>query len=163
MGSLRAPAQPPPPVEAEAPPRPVRPIFYLQPPAEEEEATAAPAPCFACAGRHRAHTCGLQLARAVSSNPRPPLPVRAPPAIVAAVRAVPAAQAGSAVSVKPAAAAAAVDCGKCLNCLDKPRFGGPGLKRKRCSAPTEGDEAGDEAAEVVRLHLEGQPTLCVGW
>ena len=72
----------------------------------------------------------------------------------------------SAVSVKPTAAAA-VDCGKCLNCLDKPRFGGPGLKRKRCSAPTEGDEAGDEAgaeaAEVVRLHLEGQPTLCVGW
>ena len=47
--------------------------------------------------------------------------------------------------------------------LDKPRFGGPGLKRKRCSAPTEGEEAGDEAAEVVRLHLEGQPTLCVGW
>ena len=164
VGSLRAPAQPPPPVEAEAPPRPVRPIFYLQPPAEEE-ATAAPAPCFACAGRHRAHTCGLQLARAVSSNPRPPLPVRAPPAIVAAVRAVPAAQAGSVVSVK--AAAAAVDCGKCLNCLDKPRFGGPGLKRKRCSAPIEGNEAGaeagEEAAEVVRLHLEGQPTLCVGW
>ena len=24
-------------------------------------------------------------------------------------------------------------------------------------------KAGDEAAEVVRLHLEGQPTLCVGW
>ena len=49
----------------------------------------------------------------------------------------------------------------------KPRFGGPGLKRKRCSAPIEGEEAieeaGAEAAEVVRLHLEGQPTLCVGW
>jgi hypothetical protein len=35
----------------------------------------------------------------------------------------------------PAAAAAAVednDCGACVTCQDKPRFGGPGVKRKGC-------------------------------
>ena len=32
----------------------------------------------------------------------------------------------------PAPAAAADDCGVCENCLDKPKFGGPGTKRKMC-------------------------------
>ena len=31
-----------------------------------------------------------------------------------------------------AAAAAGEDCGECLNCKDKPKFGGPGTKRKGC-------------------------------
>jgi len=26
----------------------------------------------------------------------------------------------------------AKDCGRCKNCLDKPRFGGPGIKKKAC-------------------------------
>uniref|UniRef100_A0A7S4BY51 CXXC-type domain-containing protein n=1 Tax=Chrysotila carterae TaxID=13221 RepID=A0A7S4BY51_CHRCT len=30
------------------------------------------------------------------------------------------------------AACRAKDCGKCKNCLDKPRFGGPGIKKKAC-------------------------------
>lgn len=28
----------------------------------------------------------------------------------------------------------AQDCGQCKNCLDKPRFGGPGIKKKACIA-----------------------------
>ena len=31
-----------------------------------------------------------------------------------------------------AAAAAGEDCGECINCKDKPKFGGPGTKRKGC-------------------------------
>ena len=27
----------------------------------------------------------------------------------------------------------ALDCGKCSNCVDKKKFGGPELKRQRCS------------------------------
>jgi len=26
------------------------------------------------------------------------------------------------------------DCGKCINCSDKPKFGGPGVKKQACSA-----------------------------
>ena len=33
-----------------------------------------------------------------------------------------------------AAAAAGNDCGECINCQDKPKFGGPGIKRKGCLA-----------------------------
>ena len=33
---------------------------------------------------------------------------------------------------EPAAAAVGNDCGECVNCLDKPKFGGPGIKRKGC-------------------------------
>lgn len=42
-----------------------------------------------------------------------------------------------------------VDCGTCKNCLDKPRFGGPGIKKKACvrrictSLPKEGDGEGE--------------------
>lgn len=32
------------------------------------------------------------------------------------------------------AACRAKDCGTCKNCLDKPRFGGPGVKKKACLA-----------------------------
>jgi len=31
-------------------------------------------------------------------------------------------------------ACSAQDCGTCKNCLDKPRFGGPGIKKKACLA-----------------------------
>jgi len=25
------------------------------------------------------------------------------------------------------------DCGECVNCFDKPKFGGPGVKKQACS------------------------------
>ena len=33
------------------------------------------------------------------------------------------------------------DCGQCAMCLDKPRFGGPGIKRKGCLAKRNGGAA----------------------
>jgi len=50
------------------------------------------------------------------------------------------------------AACRAQDCGRCKNCRDKPRFGGPGIKKKACLARIchRADEIGsdDDAATV---------------
>ena len=158
VGSLRAPAPPPPPVEAEAPPRPARPIFYCsrrrrrRAPLRRRRALPAPggtAPHVRAAARS---CCQLE--------PTAALPVR-----TAGDR-----RGGARCRRRRRAVGQGGGGGGRLRQVPQlsptSAFGGPGLKRKRCSAPTEGEEAGaeaGEAAEVVRLHLEGQPTLCVGW
>mmetsp|Transcript_47709 Transcript_47709/g.95239 ORF Transcript_47709/g.95239 Transcript_47709/m.95239 type:complete len:261 (+) Transcript_47709:65-847(+) len=51
------------------------------------------------------------------------------------------------------AACRAQDCGRCKNCRDKPRFGGPGIKKKACLARIchRADENGsdDDAATIA--------------
>ena len=47
------------------------------------------------------------------------------------------AEPAAASAAAPNAAAAVEDCGVCANCLDKPKFGGPGIKRKGCMSKRE--------------------------
>ena len=42
----------------------------------------------------------------------------------------------------------AADCGKCAHCLDKPKFGGPGIKRKGCLQPVKAPAAAAAAASM---------------
>ena len=62
----------------------------------------------------RAVSAGGSSSTSTTEIPAPPVP---PPSAAAA-----------------AAAAAGDDCGECVNCKDKPKFGGPGIKRKGCLA-----------------------------
>ena len=62
----------------------------------------------------RAVSTGASSSASISEIPLPP---QQPPSAAAA-----------------AAAAAGNDCGECVNCQDKPKFGGPGIKRKGCLA-----------------------------
>ena len=50
----------------------------------------------------------------------------------------------------PPAPAVQTDCGRCVNCQDKPRFGGPGLKRQSCKL------------KLMCKHREGDTTRVYG-
>ena len=67
-------------------------------------------------------------------------PVAAPPATAPMAPMLPGALTATETETKPAGTqlpvTAGEDCGQCWACRDKPRFGGPGKKRKRCLART---------------------------
>lgn len=48
----------------------------------------------------------------------------------------------------------ASDCGRCKNCRDKPRFGGPGIKKKACLARICLREVDDGASDEETVALE---------
>jgi len=58
------------------------------------------------------------------------------------------------------------DCGRCINCVDKPKFGGQGIRKqscihKRCSQPkgAANDDARDEPRRIPLLEAGNTPTL----
>jgi len=61
------------------------------------------------------------------------------------------------------------DCGACKNCRDKPRFGGPGIKKKAClrrvchrsrARDTDDDDDDDEAAAMQATTMESAASSC---
>ena len=66
------------------------------------------------------------------ANPDLPNPHPHPSPRRALAKASPTASSPLATAADHATPAAQVDCGTCSNCLDKVKFGGPGIKRKKC-------------------------------
>ncbi len=74
----------------------------------------------------------------VSPNPRPPLPSAAlahvePRVEMTRAPSAPPRRAGPRRPLCDCDGCRATPCGDCANCRDKPRFGGPGTRRQRCS------------------------------
>ena len=78
-----------------------------------------------------------------------------------AVGAARAAAGGGVQAVRARAQCRAADCGTCKNCRDKPRFGGPGVKKKACvaracvRAQQQADEESDDQSEEDAASAHG--------
>ena len=64
----------------------------------------------------------------------------------------------AATAADHATAAAQVDCGTCSNCLDKVKFGGPGIKRKRCVSISIGASFQAQVRSRAKAHVDAPST-----
>jgi len=65
-------------------------------------------------------------------EPEPELPLELKPDAAVATEPPPKGKVGRVNRCGACSACRSKDCGTCKNCLDKPRFGGPGIKKKAC-------------------------------
>ena len=130
-------------------------------PAAKRAASPAPKEAAAAAKRQRAAS---PLAAAAAAAPPPPsleptsargAEVERGPTPVKGLFAAAAAPAGA----RRPAPAAVDDCGVCAHCVDKPRFGGPGVKRKACLARSAAAAADGSTGSMRRASAaaDGKP------
>ena len=58
-----------------------------------------------------------------------------------------------------------IDCGECVNCLDKPKFGGPGRRKKKCimKGCLVVEKYSKERANQKRNHRKNKQSMKVHW